>query len=649
MQKPRLIVLVITFLFSLVCEARADTPPTWVQPLLDLSVTQYERSEPFVVLLDERVITVRDNGRIETRSRYVVRVLTQEGRAAARREIQYDSETRISDLHAWHIRADQKIFELGSDKIVDESIGDDLYSDIRSKVMRFQEVEVGSVVAFEWKQKESPLVNQDFHFFQMRSPVLISRYRLDLPEGWRMQSALFNCAPIEPVIEGNSFTWQIQNLAAVREEPLMPGVQGLSPLLAVSYFPQRRDLAKRSIAAWKDVSRWADQIMRRDPRSQASVGSKAGEIVAGLTSDIDKARAISRWVQKNIRYASIQLGPINGYRPNAADLVLKKGYGDCKDKCYLMQSLLKAAGIESFITLVYSGDPLRVRPDFPSPLQFNHAILAVAINSAQPTSINHPRFGQLLFFDPTDDVTPLGDLPYYLQGGYGLVIRGDAGDLVRLPIRDEKANITRREIMVEVKAEGDIEAAVKETFSGQMASLARRRIASLNPEEYAKEKGAQIARDIPGATISNLGVNRESDLVEPVQVEYQLSAANFANRLNRLLVIRPVLFRTQQFPLFARTERTSPVLFEMKSVREDIVRIRLPEGFRIDEIPSDTRINNEFGEFSLIYQVGSDAITVQRRLAITSQLIPASEYAEIKRFFDTANTASQTSVVLITK
>lgn len=641
--------LIIPFLLALTGGARADTPPVWVQPLLDLSTSHYEKSEPFVVLLDERVTTVKDNGRVETRSRYVVRVLTQEGRAAARREIQYDSETRISDLHAWHIRADQKIFELGIDKVIEESIGDDLYNDIRSKVVRFGEVEIGSVVAFEWKQRESPIVNQDFHFFQLRSPVLISRYQLNLPEGWRMQSAVFNCAPVKPVVEGNNYTWQVENLLGVKEEPLMPDIQGMSPFLAVSYFPQRRDLAKKSIATWKDVSRWAEQLMHRDPRSQSVIDAKAKELIAGLGSDVEKVRAISRWVQKSIRYASIQLGPINGYRPNPADLVLRNGFGDCKDKSYLMLSLLKAAGIESHITLVYSGDPTRVRRDFASPLQFNHAILAIALNSTPSGSSSQPGIGQPLFFDPTDDVTPLGDLPFYLQGGYGLVIKGDAGDLVRLPVSDEKANTSRRDMTVEVKSDGDIQASVKETLSGQMASITRRRIALLNSEEYSKEKGVQIARDIPGAIIGDLKINRDTELAEPVQIEYQFNAANFANRLNRLLVIRPVLLRTQQFPLFARTERTKPVLFDMKSVREDIVKIRLPEGFKIDELPANTEIKSGFGEFSLIYQVSEDAITVQRRLAITSQLLPPSEYPEVKKFFDTANAASQTSIVLITK
>jgi hypothetical protein len=649
MQKSRFIILIIPFLLALTAEAQADTAPVWVQPLLELSTSHYEKSEPFVILLDERITTVKDNGRVETRSRYVVRILTQEGRAAARREIQYDSETRISDLHAWHIRADQKIFELGIDKVIEKSIGDGLYSDIRSKVMRFGEVEIGSVVAFEWKQRESPMVNQDFHFFQLRSPILISRYQLNLPEGWRMQSAVFNCAPVKPVVEGNNYTWQVENLSGVRDELLMPDIQAMSPFLAVSYFPQRRDLAKKSIATWKDVSRWADQLMRREPRSQSAIDAKAAELVAGLGSDIEKVRAISRWVQKSIRYVSIQLGPINGYRPNPADLVLRNGYGDCKDKSYLMHSMLKSIGIESYITLVYSGDPTRVRRDFASPLQFNHAILAIAINSTPSASINHPGIGQIMFFDPTDDVTPLGDVPFYLQGSYGLVIKGDSGDLVRLPVSDEKANTSRREMTVEVEADGDIQASVKEALSGQMASLTRRQIASLNSEEYAREKGVQIASDIPGARINELKVNSDTDLAQPVRVEYQFGAANFANKLNKLLVIRPVLLRTQQFPLFPRPERIKPVLFEMKSVREDIVKIRLPEGFKIDELPANTEIKSRFGEFSLIYQVSEDAITVQRRLAITSQLLPPSEYPEVKKFFDAANAASQTSIVLITK
>jgi hypothetical protein len=629
--------------------ARADTAPPWVRSALEQPIGSYEKSAPFVVLADERVTTVRENGRSESRWRYAVRILTQEGRAAARREIYYDSQIRISDLHAWHIRADQKVFELEQHKVIEESRYDNLYSDIKSKVMRFGEVEVGSVVAFEWVQKEKPLVNQDFHFFQSRSPVVVSRYRLILPAGWQVHSAVFNHAPIEPVVEGSAYTWQLEGLSAVEEEPWMPDTAELAPYLAVSYFPPRADAAKKSIRSWEDVSRWADDLMKAQTRERGVVESKARELTSGLASDIEKARSLARWVQKSIRYASIQLSAIGGYRPYPADAVLKKGYGDCKDKSALLQTLLRAVGIESFMTLVYAGDAFRVRPEFPSPLQFNHAILAISIDANLSATIADARLGRLVFFDPTDDQTPLGDLPFYLQGSYGLVVKAESGKLIRLPAQEEEANKARREIDVQVGSGGEVSAEVREVYTGQMASALRRRLASLSAEECVREILARVSRDLPGASITDLKINREAELEEPLRISYEIKAVSSTGRLNRLLVVRPLILRAQQFPLFTRAERFSPVRFEMKSVQEDVAVISLPEGFRIDELPSETRLQSGFGEFGIFYKFDRGRVVAQRRLAISALTTPVSYYAEVKRFFDSALSASQTNIVLISQ
>jgi hypothetical protein len=618
-----------------------------VRSRLDATLIEYDKSVPYVVLLDERVTTIKESGRAEIRSRFVARVLTQDGRVAARREIQYDSQTRISDLHAWHIRADQKVFELESDKVSEEAIADDLYSDVRSKVMRFGEVEIGSVVAFEWVQKEKPLVNQDYHLFQGRAPVVTGRYQLNLPEGWYVESKVFNHPPVTPVVAGNSYTWVLERLPAIKEEPLMPESISLSPFLAVSYFPSRGRATGKSFSSWQDVSRWADQIMHRLSGDIGPVQSKMRELVEGSRSDSERVRTLSRWVQSSIRYASIQLGAIGGYRPNPADVVLKKGYGDCKDKTALLQAMLRLAGIHSYQTLVFSGDPRRVRPEFPSPLQFNHSIIAIETKTEGPVTIDHPRLGRLLLFDPTDNITPLGDLPFYLQGSYGLVVKGDTGELVKLPEMMEKDNSLRRDIEVRVEAAGGIVATVRETFSGQMASIARRRIASTGADEYVKEMASRIARDIPGARIGELKINREADPVEPLRLEYRVSAQNYANRMERLLVIRPVLLWVQQFPVFTEAERVHPLQFEMKSTRQDIVSISLPEGFSPDHMPSDISLKCSVGRFEMNYQVNGRDLLVRRQLSITAQSAPASDYADIKRFFDAAQSASQSSIVLV--
>ena len=115
-----------------------------------------------------------------------------------------------------------------------------------------------------------------------------------------------------------------------------------------------------------------------------------------------------------------------GYTPRAASESLARNYGDCKDKATLMRALLKAVGIDAYLTTISADDRTYVRPEWASPFQFNHAIIAVKVSEAVklPTVIPDSPLGRLLMFDPTDPVTPVGGLPTDEQGSYALVIAG---------------------------------------------------------------------------------------------------------------------------------------------------------------------------------------------------------------------------------
>ncbi|HKY04837.1 MAG TPA: transglutaminase-like domain-containing protein, partial [Blastocatellia bacterium] len=456
-----------------------------------------------------------------------------------------------------------------------------------------------------------------------------------------------NYGPLKPLVRGNSYTWEVQNLPAIKEEPWMPDVTGLSPYLAVSYYQPTGDRSKLAFSSWQDVSCWADEVMDTRAEDAGLIERKAKELVADSKTDFDRVRAIAHWVQKNIRYVSIQLGVISGYKPNPADVVLKKGYGDCKDKSALVESMLQAVGLRSYSVLVFSGDPTRVRPEFPSPLQFNHAVVAVAVGADSPSAMTHPKLGRLLFFDPTDSVTPLGDFPFYLQGSYGLIVNGSAGELIKLPTHAESDNNLKREIDVQVKETGEVQAKVKEMFTGQLASVARRGLAQSSAASYERELVARVARDIPGAVIGDLKINTDAEPFDPLIVEYTINASSYGSRLGKLLVIKPLLLRAQNYPVFTTQERSYPILFDIKSVKEDLTRITMPEGFRLDELPADTRVKTDFGEFDLTFQVSGQSLVVRRRLAIKQQLMPADQYASVKKFFETAQAASQSSIVLV--
>ncbi|RPI24626.1 MAG: hypothetical protein EHM61_16560 [Acidobacteria bacterium] len=125
------------------------------------------------------------------------------------------------------------------------------------------------------------------------------------------------------------------------------------------------------------------------------------------------------------QYLSIQtgIGRGGGYKPHLASEILAKFYGDCKDKTNLMRSLLTALKFETYPVSVYASDRNYIRSDWPSPQQFNHAIIAVKVSDRTKLAsvVVHPELGHLLLFDPTDEHTPLGDIPQNLQGSLALV------------------------------------------------------------------------------------------------------------------------------------------------------------------------------------------------------------------------------------
>ena len=58
----------------------------------------------------------------------------------------------------------------------------------------------------------------------------------------------------------------------------------------------------------------------------------------------------------DIRYIAVYLNPNDGWVPHAADVVLRNGYGDCKDHVVLMQALLAARGISAEAAIIDWGN-----------------------------------------------------------------------------------------------------------------------------------------------------------------------------------------------------------------------------------------------------------------------------------------------------
>src|SRR5205823_9470712 len=149
-----------------------------------------------------------------------------------------------------------------------------------------------------------------------------------------------------------------------------------------------------------------------------------------------KIKSVAKFVQEDIRYVAIELG-IGGWQPHPASDVFTHRYGDCKDKATLMSSMLSAIGVESYYVVINT-ERGSITGDTPAHNGFDHAILAIKLpegvnDSSLLATYQHPKLGKLLLFDPTNELTPFGQIGGYLQDNYGLLVAPDGGELVELP------------------------------------------------------------------------------------------------------------------------------------------------------------------------------------------------------------------------
>ncbi|MEK7830154.1 MAG: transglutaminase domain-containing protein, partial [Acidobacteriota bacterium] len=390
-----------------------------------------------------------------------------------------------------------------------------------------------------------------------------------------------------------------------------------------------------------------------DPQSAFSepMAAKARELTASAKTEFERIQAVGRYAQ-SVNYISIQidLGKGGGYRPHLATDVFAKNYGDCKDKANLMRAMLKSLGIESYPVVIYSGDPNRVQPEWPSPQQFNHCIIAVKVGDATDaaTVIKHPQLGRLMIFDPTDDDTPVGDLPDHEQGSYALIAAGEAGDLVKMPSTPPEANRMERSIEAVLGVDGSLNATVRERSFGQEAVDERRLFKRSARPQYNTQIERWITATVPGAKVSKIEpVDGSHNGQFALDVEFESPSYAKSMRGN-LLMFKPAIVSRRSSVFLTEAKRTHPVVLSAEAYNET-VKIKLPANFVVDEMPEGAEINQPFGSYAVTYEVKDGYLIYKRSLILKSATIPVEQYAAIRNFFGRIVGSEQAPVVLARK
>ncbi len=532
-RSPRLAALFLSIGALILGSGSYAAAPEWLREAARTTLPDYSEDTSAVMLLNEQVTTVSGSGEIKTRYRRAYKVLQPEGRAFATVIVDFDNETRLTSLKAWSLPVTGEPYELRQKDVVETGLFQGiLYQDTRRKVFRIPGADPGGVIGYEYEQRGRPFILQDSWLVAREIPVRRARYSLRLPGGWEADPHWVNHPEVAArLADKNRSLWELENIAAIETEPAMPHWRTVASRLLVGFYPRREDLRDRARRSWNDVGRWYGDLTRGRRTATPGIQEKVAELTQAGPTPLEKIKALAVFAQRDIRYVAIEVG-IGGYQPHPAREVFGKRYGDCKDKATLLGAMLREVGVKSHYVLVHSRRGV-VTPEAPSALSFNHVIVAVELPSADRLGAlyatrDHERLGRLLFFDPTDSMTPLGYLPAGLQAGHGLLVGDDGGELVELPLLRPGGNRLLRSGKFSFTENGSLRGGVKEIRWGVPAISQRSAFLRAAGPERQKVLEDFLVNFLGGFRLLHATVANLEEYDQSLVLEYIFSADGYS-------------------------------------------------------------------------------------------------------------------------
>jgi hypothetical protein len=635
-------------LFSLLAAAapaaKTADAPDWLHALSNVALPAHEEMTNAVLLYTEVVTTVRPDGRMRTRTRKAWRILRPDGARLGIVAVIFDSQSPIGALHGWCIPPGGKDLVV-KDKDTAETalpgiVNGFLVSDMRAKVMHIPEAVPGSIIGYEAEQdRPAYLLNDDWDP-QDTLPVREAHYALELPAGWTHTAIWLNHSAVAPVesMQGPIHRWQwvMTDLPAVPIEEHMPPWRGIAAHMVVSLAQGNGQTA--GWTSWHDLGNWYLRLLGNRVDPSPEIRAKVTALTASAPTALAKIQAVSRFVQSDIRYVGIELG-IGGYQPHAATETFAHGYGDCKDKVTLLSSMLQVLGIESFPVVINTVRG-RISADTPANLYFNHLVLAMRLpagieDASLLATEPHAKLGKLLFFDPTDTLTPLGQLSGELQSNYGLLVLPDASELVRLPQLPADTSGTRRTASMVLDEKGKLSGEVIEVRVGDAARYERGELNSMPLDaDRIKPIEARVANSLPAFQITKASVGNIDALEQPFIWHYTLEVKDYARTMGNLLLVRPRIVGSMARGFLETKEaRRHTIEFEGPAHSTDVFEIELPAHCKVEELPPPMNEDLGFVSYRSKTEVVGDKLRYSRSFEIKQVSVPAEKAIELRNLY----------------
>ncbi len=571
-------------------------------------------------------------------------ILNENAEKYAAMVVGYDKLRKVSSFEGTLYDAKGNILRKAKSKDVkDFSAVQDisLFDDNRIKVLDFTNQFYPYTVEFETEVKYNNTYMLPDWFPQQDEKLAVenSSYSFIAPADYTIRFKAFNYEgqPSSSTEKNKQIkTWKVTGLAAIKRLFASPTWNELTP--SVYFAPSEFEMEgyKGNGSSWQDLGKFPLALNEGRDKLPDDVIQKVTDLTKDITDEKEKIRALYNFLQQNTRYISIQLG-IGGLQPFEASFVAKKGYGDCKALSNYMYSLLKAAGIKSYYTLVKGGrdlDDKYLVEDFPSD-QFNHIILCVPLSK------------DTMWLECTSQTESAGYMGDFTGNRKALLITEEGGKLVSTPHYGIKENVQVRAIKGKINSDGALVMNVTTNYKCLQQDEKSALINQLSKDKVKK----YLQEDLELSTyeVSNFKYEQKKNVLPEIDEQLDVIVDNYATITGKRLFITPNVLSRGGMKLSDEEERKVDIVLDYEFRNEDNYEIEIPEGYSLEAMPQDVSLKTKFGSYSCTTKLSANKIIYHRVREQFSGRFPAKDQQELTKFFEEIYKADRARMVLVKK
>lgn len=462
-------------------------------------------------------------------------------------------------------------------------------------------------------------------------------YEISFPNDLPLRYATVG-SPLKPVISSvngkTQWTFSVNDIQPIARERYSKSLSELTS--KVFFLPERFNYfgTHGSMATWEDFGKWIGSLCDGQDGLPEAAKVKVHALTDTCTSDWSKVKVLYDYLRQTTRYVSIQLG-IGGYKPLPAEYVWRTGFGDCKALSNYMKAMLAEVGVPSTYTLISTKyNHLLQLPNFQ---QLNHVILKVPTNR------------QVIWMECTNPEVPLGYTHDDIAGHDAIEILPQGGKFVTLPDYPDSLNLRTSRIKATLRTDGSADIDIDEKFLCHRYSSYH---GWTKKSDSERRDLASAAYNISSGNITKAECkltecgNTSFGIVPVTSIKVAATAVKVANTSGSRIFLPVNLVNIYHKYSDIAKDRKQDIFISQGSKSEDILEIKVPEGFEVEALPRAITESNEIGSFSSHAVKDGDKITITNIFVLRHGEYSAEKASLIDALYNAQFSAYRAKVVV---